>query len=70
MPGAGLSWESALRMWRHPPWLGFDCACPESFSLIVERFDSLKNSKKINYQGFNFLWAISPLQHAQERNGL
>lgn len=30
----------------------------KSFNLIVERFGSFGNSKKINYQGFNFLWAI------------
>lgn len=37
---------------------GFDCVHPESFNLIRERLGPFKNSKKINYQGFNFLKAI------------
>lgn len=30
----------------------------KSFNLIIERFGSFENSKKINYQGFNFLREI------------
>lgn len=30
----------------------------KSFNLIIERFGSFENIKKINYQGFNFLRAI------------